>query len=160
MERALGIALPVASQQIKGSGSFLAAAPPWGPPVTMDRREGGGSGAHVHPVLGAVGEDGGLARGSHRGSPGAWLVVPLGLPLPAHAWSLPTTISPTERPFKTHHKSPGSKVVTLGTASPRSWKESVSQLGWLSPRAGRRGQWPGGSQCTSRTAVLCLRVHS
>lgn len=133
-ESALGIALPVVSQQMKGSESPLA-APPWTPPVTMDGREGGGCGAVSMlswPGCGR-GWPGAAAMGAGQGQ----LLVPLGLPLPAHAWGtctclyqhLPTTISSTESPFKMHHKSPGSKVVTLGTASLRSWKESVSQLG-------------------------------
>lgn len=126
--------------------------PPWGPPVNMDGREAGGCGARVHPVLAAAaGEAGGLARCGHGGS---GLVVPLGLPLPAGAWSFPTTISSTETPFKTRRRSPGSQVVTLGTASPRGWEEPGSDL-WQDG-----GQWSRGSQHTGRAAVLCLGVHS
>lgn len=92
---------------------------------------GGGCGARVHPVPVAAGGDvGGLAEpwplteGMAGGASGSASTSP--------AWSLPITISSTESPFKTRHKSPGSKVVTLGTASPRnpyhSW--GGSDAGW------------------------------
>lgn len=90
----------------------------------------------------------GTGRQAGRGSPGhsprAWQELPLGLPLPAQAWSLPITISSTESPFKTHHKSPGSKGVTPGTASPRNLYHS-----WGGSDAG----WDGG------TVVQGVPVH-